>query len=277
MQRHPVSAAYCRWTGFALLVSVSADDPHPLRVFVGGVGRAEACVTASDGQRLQRLVEAIVAIRESDISSVAAALGALVRAVRVEVPVADHAGIVVVNPRSERMAAITDDPAVVTLDAIERRHGDGPGWHAALHRKSCIVGDIADDARWPDVAQETLAATPVRSAAALPIHLDRLGLGALVFYSDKPNAFTADDLTTASLYATLTATAWSAVVREDQLHRALSSRDVIGQAKGMLMERYNISDPEAFDLLRRLSSTSNIRLRDLAERLVAARHLPGTL
>ncbi|WP_445165437.1 GAF and ANTAR domain-containing protein [Mycolicibacterium sp. Dal123E01] len=232
-------------------------------------------MTASDGQRLQRLVEAIVAIRESDISSVTAALAALVRAVRVDVPFADYAGIVAVSPRSERAAAITDDPAVVALDAIERRHGEGPGWHAALHRNSCIIDDIAADRRWPVFARETLAATPIRSAAALPIHLDRLALGALVFYADRPKAFTADDLATASLYATLTATAWSAVVREDQLHRALSSRDVIGQAKGMLMERYNISDPEAFDLLRRLSSTSNIRLRDLAERLISARHLPG--
>jgi AmiR/NasT family two-component response regulator len=58
------------------------------------------------------------------------------------------------------------------------------------------------------------------------------------------------------------------VEREGQFHFALASRDRIGQAKGILMERFNIDSVQAFDMLRRLSQESNTPIRDLAERVI---------
>ncbi len=56
-----------------------------------------------------------------------------------------------------------------------------------------------------------------------------------------------------------------------QLRSALASRDVIGQAKGVLMVVHACSADEAFAMLRELSQRTNVKLRDVAARLVADR------
>ena len=53
------------------------------------------------------------------------------------------------------------------------------------------------------------------------------------------------------------------------LQRALASSRSIGMAMGILMERHKVTDAQAFDLLREASQRGNVKLRDLAERLVA--------
>ncbi len=99
----------------------------------------------------------------------------------------------------------------------------------------------------------------MRSIAALPMHYDRFVLGGvLILAAERPEAFDATVLADAADLAALAAGgAWSAVVREEQLRRALSSRDDIGQAKGILMERFSITADAAFALLRQLSQESN--------------------
>ena len=84
-------------------------------------------------------------------------------------------------------------------------------------------------------------------------------------------AFDDDSVELGLVYAAHTSVAWNSMRREQQFRSALASRDVIGQAKGMLMERFNIDAVAAFQLLRRLSQESNTRLVDIAERLVATR------
>jgi AmiR/NasT family two-component response regulator len=60
--------------------------------------------------------------------------------------------------------------------------------------------------------------------------------------------------------------------RQDQFRSALASRDMIGQAKGVIMERFNLDAVEAFDLLTRLSRQSNIKLTDIARALIESEH-----
>lgn len=109
------------------------------------------------------------------------------------------------------------------------------------------------------IATEVTSArvTSVRSIAALPMHHDRFVLGVLILAAERPDAFDATVLANAADLAALAAGAWSAVVREEQLRRALNSRDDIGQAKGILMERFSITADGAFALLRQLSQESN--------------------
>ena len=78
------------------------------------------------------------------------------------------------------------------------------------------------------------------------------------------------------IFATHTALAWNMLRRDEQFRSALASRDVIGQAKGMLMERFGIDAVRAFDLLKRLSQDSNTPLHEVAERLTSSgRHSAG--
>ena len=95
-------------------------------------------------------------------------------------------------------------------------------------------------------------------------------MGALNIHADHPHAFTKADIATAGTFATQAAMSLHADTRQQQFNAALASRDVIGQAKGMLMERYHIDATAAFSLLARLSQDSNTKLVDIALQIVHA-------
>jgi len=76
------------------------------------------------------------------------------------------------------------------------------------------------------------------------------------------------------IFATHTALTWNLLRRDEQFKSALASRDIIGQAKGMIMERFNIDAVQAFELLKRLSQNSNAPVAEIARRLVYADHPP---
>lgn len=97
-------------------------------------------------------------------------------------------------------------------------------------------------------------------------------MGAPNLYSERPNAFDAESRDLAHILATHAAVAISGARRSEQFRSALASRDIIGQAKGMVMERLDIDAVRAFDLIRTLSQNTNTRLVDVAERLVRADH-----
>jgi AmiR/NasT family two-component response regulator len=93
-------------------------------------------------------------------------------------------------------------------------------------------------------------------------------MGALNVYAETANAFSADTRAIGLVFAAHSSVAWNAARRDEQFKKALASRDVIGQAKGMLMERYGVNAIQAFDLLRKLSQDSNTPLMQIAADLV---------
>src|SRR5262245_21874198 len=179
---------------------------------------------------------------------------------------------------------VTTDDIARQLDAYQVARHDGP-IEASLERGEPVsISDLSAEVRWPSF--RTMAASlGVRGVAACGLTVRRgqdwQPLGALTIYSEAPDAFEPDISDTMSLFA-----AHLAVLaaldrdrhdvrrREAALHRALGSRDVIGQAKGILMERQHIPPGEAFDMLRRASQRLNIRLQDLAARLAETGELP---
>ena len=93
------------------------------------------------------------------------------------------------------------------------------------------------------------------------------------FYAERPHAFDAASEDLGFVYVTHAALAWNALRRATSSSAsALASRDIIGQAKGMIMERFQIDAVEAFDLLRQLSQQSNIPVAGISRRLVEADH-----
>jgi AmiR/NasT family two-component response regulator len=62
--------------------------------------------------------------------------------------------------------------------------------------------------------------------------------------------------------------------RNEQLNRAMGTRDLIGQAKGILMERHKLTADQAFTLLVRASQATHTKLRDIAEQLTTVGQLP---
>lgn len=215
--------------------------------------------------------------------TVADALAQVARAALEIVPGADLVSVTLRSRDGHLNTPVETDPLGTELDELQDRYDEGPCHDAALPAGPafCHSGDIANDAAWPRFgpAAAKLGFHSALSTALLPEGRPPQMTGALNIFSRKPDALGEEaDRDRALLLATHAALAISrteavrlAELREEQLRQAIDSRDMIGQAKGILMHRRGISADEAFDLLRRTSQDLNIKLAELA-RTIADRH-----
>jgi transcriptional regulator with GAF, ATPase, and Fis domain len=179
----------------------------------------------------------------------------------------DHADIMLIEKdRFESLAATA--PVVVELDAAQERLGQGPCLQAAVADSVIRCTDLREEARWPQFAAAAIK-LGVYSMLSFQLYTGRGGAGALNLLGSAPRAFSLEAEALGAMLATHAAVALAAVKRERQFESALASRDRIGQAKGILMERFNVDAVQAFELLKRLSQTSNTPLRTVAERLIS--------
>jgi GAF domain-containing protein len=186
----------------------------------------------------------------------------------VEIPGAQYAGVTVTrNGRQIDTPAATHKWPIL-LDEIQQRHREGPCLTAAWEEKTIHVKDLATDERFPLYARDVLAETPIRSVMSFQMWIAGETMGALNVYAESPNVFSTETREIGLVFAAHSSVAWNAARRDEQFKKALASRDVIGQAKGMLMERYSVSAIQAFDLLRKLSQDSNTPLIQIAADLV---------
>ena len=187
----------------------------------------------------------------------------------VEVPGAQYAGVTVT-----RNAKHIDTPAAthhwpILLDKIQQRHREGPCLTAAWEETTVHVADLETDERFPRYARDALAETPIRSVMAFQMFIAGETMGALNVYADHAHAFGRETREIGLIFAAHSSVAWNTARRDEQFKSALASRDIIGQAKGMIMERYRVDAVRAFELLRKLSQDSNVRLTQVAEEIVA--------
>lgn len=181
---------------------------------------------------------------------------------------AQHAGITVALSGGSVRSLSTTDGYPVLLDQIQQRHGEGPCLEAAWEHHLVRVDDIAQEWRWPEYCHDVAELTPIRSILAFQLFTSDKAMGALNFYAERPHAFDDDAVELGLTMATHTALVWHMTRRDEQFRSALASRDIIGQAKGMVMERFDIDAVQAFELLKRLSQNSNTPLIEVARRLV---------
>jgi hypothetical protein len=190
----------------------------------------------------------------------------------------DAAGILLIGDRGEASTVTASEPFVRELDRLQSHAGEGPCLDAATLGSTVYAADLIDDTRWPTFAPAAVAAG-VRSVLAYSLSAGRLS--ALNLYAHLPAAFGATDRAQAQLFATLarlaldTAESHAADSRNtESLTAALRTRELIGQAQGILMERERITASQAFDLMRRASQRMNIKVRDIAEALVETGESP---
>ena len=215
--------------------------------------------------RVAELVQGLHNRPDTDSDTVVAELAEHAAA---EIPGAQYAGITLT-----RNAKHIDTPAAthywpVLLDKIQQRHLEGPCLTAAWDEKTVHVPDMEAEDRFPDYRRDALAETPIRSIMAFQLFIAGESLGALNIYAEEPQAFSAEARTLGLIFAAHSSVAWNSARRDEQFQRALSSRDVIGQAKGMIMERYRVDAVQAFEVLRKLSQDSNVPLLKIASELV---------
>lgn len=186
----------------------------------------------------------------------------------------DHVGISLVE-RDRIRTPIATDERLRQLDEAQHELGEGPCREAILEHETVVVDDLATDPRWPSWGRVMVTELGIRSSASFRLFTrpDRTW-GALNVYSTTPGAFTDEDVEQGRIIAALAAVTLARSIHDEQLAQALESRTLIGQATGMLMERFALDDHRAFDVLRRLSSQQNVKLRDLAAQVVQTRDLP---
>lgn len=183
---------------------------------------------------------------------------------------AEHASVTVVDRGAVPAVAATDDRARRLVEG-QQRTGEGPVLDALQGLADAVtVTDLATESRWPrwrSVASADRIATPVGSLVSFRLDVGRNVVACLTVHSSRPRAFDEPVVTTGSVLAAHAAVAMEAVAKRDNLRLALESRDTIGQAKGILMERFRITSEEAFALLIGASQRTNRKLRDVADHL----------
>lgn len=187
-----------------------------------------------------------------------------------ELPGVDYANVTVTTGPSMIEPPSATHPSAALLDDIQRRLGEGPCLSSAWHNKTVHVEDLENDTRWPSFRAEALSSTPVRSIMGFHLCVTGRSMGSLNVFAERPRAFDEQTRRLGSLFAVHSALVWDAARREAQFQEALASRDTIGQAKGMIMERYRLDAAQAFAMLRTLSHETNTALADVAARIVEA-------
>jgi GAF domain-containing protein len=219
--------------------------------------------------RIAELLQALHSRLDTDSDTV---LAELVEHAATEIPGAQYASVTVT-----RNAKHIDTPAAthnwpILLDEIQQRHREGPCLTAAWEEKTIHVADLATDDRFPLYRRDALEQTPIRCIMAFQLFIANETMGALNVYAERPNAFDQTSKDIGKIFAAHSSVAWNSVRRDEQFKRALASRDTIGQAKGMIMERYGVDAVQAFEVLRKLSQDSNTPLVQIASELVAKAH-----
>jgi transcriptional regulator with GAF, ATPase, and Fis domain len=189
------------------------------------------------------------------------------------VPGAEEGSISVVRARRhvDSQAASSELPEAV--DALQAETGEGPCLDAVYEQRTVRVPDMAADQRWP---RFTARAAEAGAAAMLSfqLYVDGDNLGALNLYSRTAGAFDDESEHVGLLFATHAAVAFAGVRTTDELRASMATRDLIGMAKGILMERHKVTGDRAFALLARVSQDTNRKLRDVADDLVHSGRLP---
>jgi transcriptional regulator with GAF, ATPase, and Fis domain len=229
--------------------------------------------TTIDRPVLDRLVQAARDLEaERDPQ---ATMDAAVRLAATNIPGCDSATLTLVTGRTRTLeTSAHTDPLARDGDLLQHELGEGPCLTAIWEERVVHSGDLARDPRWPVWGPRVWRDLGAASMLAFQLFTHGDTLGALNLYSRSRGAFDISDRDEGAALAAHIALAVSTARRLEQLDRALDSRTAIGQATGMLMERYRMDARQAFALLSRVSSHTNTKIRAVADTLVGTGRLP---
>ena len=192
------------------------------------------------------------------------------------IPGCDAAGVCVVyrGDRIDTHATSTDE--LKQVDALQHELDEGPCLEALRKDHTVVSNDLATDDRWPTWGPEVVERVGMRSSVSYRLYVNDKDLGALNLSGASAEAFTAEDVQDGLALAAHVGVALAAAQEVQQLEKALNGRTVIGQATGILMERFDLEPDRAFSVLSRMSQQRNVKLREVAEQIVETRQVPTT-
>jgi len=195
-------------------------------------------------------------------------LNAIVEVAQDALPGFDQIGISLMDRKGNVETKAATGDLVWTLDKLQYELGEGPCVETLHDRTIVEAPDVRHDQRWPRYVPRAVA-EGLKAQLALKLYLDDEGtLGGLNIYSTTREDIDPEAVHMAELFAAQAAIALGYAKERENLNEALHSRKVIGQAIGLVMERYQLTEDRAFAFLVRASSHSNIKLRDIAQTMV---------
>lgn len=189
-------------------------------------------------------------------------------------PGCDAAGVCVVYRGDRIDTHATSHVVIREVDALQHELQEGPCLDALREHDTVQSSDLSSDERWPTWGREVAGRLGLFSIVSYRLFSSGESLGALNLYGRSRSAFSPDDIDDGIALAAHVGVALAAAQEVENLEKALGGRTVIGQATGILMERFELAPDRAFAVLSRLSQERNVRLRQLAEEIVQTRALP---
>lgn len=194
------------------------------------------------------------------------------------IPDCDDAGILILSKRQKSETPAATSQRVRDSDAAQIAYGEGPCFDAALEQggrnQVFRCQDTRTDMRWPRYLARARE-LGVGSMMGFQLFNHDQSFGALNLYSDRPGAFDAESEGQGWVLASHAAVALTSARTSEQLHAALDNSRMIGQATGIVRERYDMSEEQATSTLLRISQDHNIKMAELSRSIVAGGELPA--
>lgn len=256
--------------------SPEARVPRPRGADAPPGGEAGHDVVVDQADDFEQLATALAAMAR-DLLAQDSLQGTLDRIVTHAIELVDGAelaGILVVR-NAHVQTLTTSAEAVETSDRLQSELGEGPCFDAARRERNVYrIADLAEtQQRWPRYVPRARE-LGIASMMGFLLYTDQDNLGALDLYSSQPGAFTERSEQIGWLLASHAAVALSSARHDSQLREAIATRGSIGEALGILMERFKLSEPQAFAMLKKASQDRNVKLVDIAHRVTTTGEAP---
>ncbi len=187
----------------------------------------------------------------------------------------DVASVSLRHGKGELETTAASDPVAGRAHELQQELGEGPCVEVVWDESGVnVVPDMSNTQRWPHWGSKA-ANLGLSSLLAVRLFTSRHTIGALDLYSRERREYDTDDVLAARVIAARVSAALASVQHEETLWEAIDARHQVGQAQGMLMERYGLSADQAFGVLRRYSQEQNRKLRLVAQDVITTRTLPG--
>jgi hypothetical protein len=196
---------------------------------------------------------------------------AICRAAVDVVPGCDRACITTMVAGGEPHIEAATDEIARRIDELEWEVREGPCVDAMLSDRFECDGDISQNSAWPRLAERVVAETPVRGMVGYRIRVRERKVGALNVFSDTPGALTLEGAAIGAILASFASVTLGAAAQHEDaghLRKALSSNREVGKAIGLLMATHDVTDAQAFEMLRTASNELNVRMAQLATEMI---------
>lgn len=222
------------------------------------------------------LAELAVTMRREGAIDEAAALAVITEGAVAVLTGAEQSAVVVAADDGMLAARSVRGDLPPLLVALQNEVGEGPCLEAVATTGPVVVPDITTDNRWPEFHRYARE-TPVRSLLCTPLAVQSTVYGALSLVSTEPHAFDEEAEALAAVFAAHATLALANLREMRSLTAMAGSRDVIGQAKGIVMERHKLTADDAFAVLVRASQRGNIKLRAVCQHLISTGSFPDSV